>query len=259
VSRTQITLVQIDNYGPWTVTPDPRRETDLQALQASLYADLSELVGRSDGYVFYTRFDNMIAVTNGLDRTDHARIQESVGNRFPVTVSLGTGVGETPVAALEAATERLQDAGSAQDDDRTAVLSGEFLGERRRSAGDLHVAHFDVVDSTGRYTDRLNAYDSFVAIQEAYGSLLAHMRTTHDSMSFFVGGDNVIAVCPDLPEGAYQRAIDHVREDVGVDLQVGVGSGATAHEAGMAAKYALEECRHNGTAVEGTPAALSCD
>ena len=35
----QMTLIQIDNYGPWTVTPKPRTESDLQMLQASLFAD----------------------------------------------------------------------------------------------------------------------------------------------------------------------------------------------------------------------------
>ena len=37
----QMTLIQIDNYGPWTVTPRPRTESDLQMLQANLFADLN--------------------------------------------------------------------------------------------------------------------------------------------------------------------------------------------------------------------------
>ena len=41
----QMTLIQIDNYGPWTVTPRPRRESDLQRLQAQLYADLNSMMG----------------------------------------------------------------------------------------------------------------------------------------------------------------------------------------------------------------------
>ncbi|PHQ44808.1 GTP cyclohydrolase IIa, partial [Halorubrum sp. C3] len=45
--------------------------------------------------------------------------------------------------------------------------------------------------------------------------------------------------------------------DVDVELQVGVGRGASAHEAGFTAKHALEDCRHDGTSVElfGAPAA----
>jgi len=250
VTNTQLTLVQIDNYGPWTVTPEPRREVDLQTLQSRLYADLSQLVGNRDGYVFFTRFDNMIAVTNGLDLDDHARMQESIRNRYPVTVSLGVATGTTPVHALSDATGRLQDAGSAQDKSRREILGGRTIDETFRTEEDVQLAHFDVNDATGKYTDQLNAFDSFIHIEQAYAALMRYMREAHDSLSFFVGGDNVISVCPELDAEAYEDAIDHVVAEVDVELKVGVGRGETAHAAGMAAKHALEECRANGSAVE---------
>ncbi|PSQ04108.1 GTP cyclohydrolase IIa [Halobacteriales archaeon QS_5_68_33] len=250
MTNTQVTHVQIDNYGPWTVTPEPRREVDLQTLQSRLYADLSQLVGNRGGYVFFTRFDNMVAVTNGLDMADHGLIQESVGNRYPVTMSLGVGTGRTPVAALEAATEGLQDAGSAQDEARREILRGRAVEADFRTGDDVQIAHFDVVDATGKYTDRLNAFDTFVEIEQAYAELMRYMRRTHDSLSFFVGGDNVIAVCPDLDVAAYRDAVEHVGEAVDVDLQVGAGRGETAGEAGMAAKHALERSRTTGDAVQ---------
>ena len=245
---TQLTLIQIDNYGPWTVTPEPRREMDLQTLQSRLFADIAQFVGSRGGYVFFSRFDNMIAVTNGIGRAGHKSLQESVRNRYPVTVSLGIGTAETPAAALDAATEQIQAAGSAQDKSRTEVLAGEPLD------GDVdattHMAHFDVNDATGKYTDQLNEFDSFIHIERSYASLMEYMREAHGALSFFVGGDNIIAVCPELPTNAYQDAIDHVEDDVGVELKVGVGRGATAHDAGYDAKHALEDCRYEGTAVE---------
>lgn len=250
VTTTQITLVQIDNYGPWTVTPQPRREVDLQTLQSRLYADLCQSIGRVGGYVFFTRFDNMIAVTNGLDRADHERIQESVGNRYPVSISMGIGQGATPRGALSAATHVLQTAGSAQDGDRREIIGGDPLDERDRTPEDVQIAHFDVIDVTGTYTDRVDAFETFIAIEQGYAALMRYMHAEHDSLSFFVGGDNVIATCPGLGESSYEDAISHVSTDVGVDLQVGIGRGHTAHDAGMAAKHALEECRHNGTRVE---------
>ncbi|ADJ16385.1 GTP cyclohydrolase III [Halalkalicoccus jeotgali] len=250
MTRTQITLVQIDNYGPWTVTPEPRREVDLQTLQSRLYADLCQQIGREGGYVFFARFDNMIAVTNGLDWADHELIQESIANRYPVSVSMGIGTGTTPQEALAEATGVLQTAGSAQDGTRTEILGGDVLDEDERAAKGVQVAHFDVIDVTGTYTDRVDAFETFIAIEQGYAALMRYMYGQHDSLSFFVGGDNVIAVCPDLPASAYEDAIVHVSGEVGVDLQVGVGRGASAHDAGMAAKHALEECRHNGTRVE---------
>ena len=249
MTNTQVTHVQIDNYGPWTVTPEPRREVDLQTLQSRLYADLSQLVGNRGGYVFFSRFDNMIAVTNGLDVTDHELIQESVGNRYPVTMSLSVATGTTPASALGTATEQLQEAGSAQDKSRREILRGRTIEEDFRTEDDLQIAHFDVVDATGKYTDELNEFDTFIEIEQGYAELMRYMRRAYDSLSFFVGGDNVIAVCSEMEAAEYQDAIDHVRDAVDVELQVGVGRGRVAQEAGMDAKHALEESRATGDDV----------
>ncbi|WP_126663517.1 GTP cyclohydrolase III [Haloterrigena salifodinae] len=250
MTNTQVTLVQIDNYGPWTVTPEPRREADLQTMQSRLYADISQFVGNRGGYTFFTRFDNMIAVTNGLDLEDHALLQESVGNRYPVTLSLGVAADTSPVQALADATARVQDAGSAQDEDRRECLEGRAVGPADRTAEDVQIAHFDVINATGTYTDELNAFDTFIEIEQGYAELMRHMRHAHESLSFFVGGDNIIVTCPDLDEGDYEEAIYHVEEAVDVELQVGVGRGECAHDAGFAAKHALETCRADGTRVE---------
>jgi GTP cyclohydrolase IIa len=248
VTNTQLTLIQIDNYGPWTVTPEPRREMDLQTLQSRLFADIAQYVGQRGGYAFFTRFDNMVAVTNGLDADDHRLLQESTGNRYPVTLSLGIGVDANPAVALEEATAGLQSAGSAQDGDRREVLAGTPVGTP--ADRDVSIAHFDVNDATGKYTDQLNEFDSFIHIEQGYATLMRYLREEHGALSFFVGGDNIIAVTPEMRAGDYHGAIDHVEEAVGVDLKVGVGRGEHAHDAGMAAKHALEECRHRGTAVE---------
>lgn len=249
MTNTQVTHIQIDNYGPWTVTPEPRREVDLQTLQSRLYADLSQLFGNRGGYVFFSRFDNMIAVSNGIDMETHATIQDSVKNRYPVTMSLSVAADASPADALGTATQRLQNAGSAQDEDREEVLRGSAIAEQDRSESDVQIAHFDVNDATEKYTDQLNEFDTFIHIEQGYAELMRYMREAHDSLSFFVGGDNVIAVCPPLDESAYHDAIDHVSETVDVELKVGVGRGRSPSDAGMDAKHALEECRHDGTDV----------
>jgi GTP cyclohydrolase IIa len=250
VTNTQVTHIQIDNYGPWTVTPEPRREVDLQTLQSRLYADLSQLFGNRDGYVFFSRFDNMIAVTNGLDMDAHALVQESVSNRYPVTMSMSVATGTDPAQALGDATEQLQAAGSAQDKSRREILRGRTIDEEFREPSDVQIAHFDVNDATGKYTDELNEFDTFIRIEQGYAELMRYMRQAHDSLSFFVGGDNIIAVCPALDADDYQDAVDHVHEAVDVELKVGVGRGRNAHSAGFTAKHALEDCRATGADVE---------
>jgi len=250
VTNTQLTHIQIDNYGPWTVTPEPRREVDLQTLQSRLYADLCQLFGNRDGYVFFARFDNMVAVSNGLDMDDHELIQKSVGNRYPVTMSLSVATDRSPVSALGTATQQLQNAGSAQDSHRREILRGRTLADQFRTDEDVQIAHFDVNAATERYTDQLNEFDTFINIEQGYAALMRYMREAHDSLSFFVGGDNVIAVCPALEAGAYHDAIEHVSQTADVDLKVGVGRGRSGGDAGMAAKHALENCRAHSTDVE---------
>lgn len=218
-------------------------------MQSRLYADLSQLFGNRDGYVFFSRFDNMVAVTNGIDVDNHSLIQESIGNRYPVTVSLSIGTGETPAAALDEASTQLQAAGSAQASDRREILPGAPIREARRTSVDVQIAHFDVNNATGKYTDQLNEFDTFIHIEQGYAELMRYMRRAHDSLSFFVGGDNIISVCPAIEKAAYRDAISHVHETVDVELKVGVGKAKTAQAAGMDAKHALEVCRHEGRDV----------
>lgn len=248
VSGTQLTLIQIDNYGPWTVTPSPRRETDLQTMQSRLYADLSQFIGSHDGYVFFTRFDNMVAVTNGMDRAAHKRLQETVRNRYPVSVSLSVAHEAEPAGAIATASRQLQEAGSAQDGDRREILRVDRRGTREDDR--VHIAHFDINNVTESYTDELNAFDTFLQVEQGYATLMRYMWESYGGLSFFVGGDNIIAVCPDLEARAYEEIIDHVSEQTDVALKVGVGSDRQAQPAGMAAKHALETCRTRGTRVE---------
>lgn len=241
----QLSLVQLDDYGPWTVTPEPRSEPSLQALQARLYADLADFVGSRDGYVFPGRYDNMVAVTNRITPDEHRRFQELVRNRYPITASLGVGTGSTPIDALGAATEALQATGSAQDADRTERLATDRDAE---PAGPLTVAHFDVVDATERYTDSEHAFDAERRIRRAVVDLSDRMRD-HGAVTSFVGGDNAISVCPDLDDGVYDDVLTGLREDTGVEMRVGVGRGETAQAAGQGAKHALERARATGEPV----------
>ena len=249
MSGSQISLVQIDNYGPWTVSPAPRAEPDIQTLQSRLYADLSQFINAHGGYLFYSRFDNMVAVTNGMEEAAFDRMQESIRNRYPVTISVSTARDPSPAVALSRATAELQAAGSAQDGSRREIcrfVDGPSTSWRE---GDVTIAHFDVVNATGTYTDLLSAYDTWLEIAEGNVVLMRYLYSEYEGLSFFVGGDNIISVCPDLPASAYNDAITYVTNHGDLELQVGVGTGATARQAGRAAKHALETCRHEQTRV----------
>ncbi len=251
-SMIQSTVFQLDDYGPWTVTPTPRAEMDLQTLQSRLYADVASFVGERGGYVFYTRGDNCIAITNGIDRETHRTLQRSIANRYPITCSMGIADGETPAAAVADATAALNAEGSAQGGTRTERLAGSTL----ETSATLSIAHFDIVDATGRLTDQADAYAVHMAVQEWATTLSRTLYQDHDALGFFVGGDNLIAVCPTLSEATYAELIDRVETETHTAFRVGVAAGTTPHEAGIEAKHQLELAREREETVVMAPNAL---
>jgi GTP cyclohydrolase IIa len=246
------TLVQLDNYGPWTVTPEPRREYDLQTLQSRLYADLCQRFGAHGSLTFFSRFDNIVAFTEGVSEDEHRRVQESIGNRYPVTVSVGVADGRTPKEAVRRASALVQSEGSAQDSERKARLStrtGEKALLNGHAGEDVQVAHFDIEDATRRYTDEVDAYECQLVVGRVGLALMEEMWN-RDAATFFVGGDNYVSVAPNLGDEDYDEVLGAVERATGVELKVGVGEGETPAEAGMCAKEGLEHSRNGGELVE---------
>ena len=176
----QMTLIQIDNYGPWTVTPRPRTESDLQMLQASLFADLNNHFGNKKGF-----------------EEDHLRIQRSIRNRYPITVSMGVGAAETPHEAQKLATIALQKAGSAQSGERKEILAIDSLVSEEDSY--VQAAHIDINSVTETLTDIESAFDTSFMVNKAQHYLMTKL-IKKGALLFFIGGDNFMSPCNGLSE-----------------------------------------------------------
>ncbi|AAB98128.1 conserved hypothetical protein [Methanocaldococcus jannaschii DSM 2661] len=235
----QITVIQIDNYGPWTVTPNPRRESDLQALQSRLYADLNLMFGAHKGLVFYTRFDNLIAITNGIDLITHKRIQESIRNRYPFTVSMVIASAETPYEAQKLATETLQEYGSAQDENRKEVLdvANELVVD-----GYVQIAHIDINNITGTLTDIVSAYDTYLNVNKVKLALMEELLK-YNALLFFIGGDNFMAPSNGMSEEDFLDIFNRINKKYKIELKAGIGIGRTAEDASNLADIGLEKIR----------------
>ena len=194
----QMTLIQIDNYGPWTVTPRPRTESDLQILQAELFADVQRLIAAKKGLVFFTRFDNLLAVTNGLNEEDHMRIQRSIRNRYPITISMGVGAAETAHEAQRLATIALQKEGGAQSSGRKEILAINNLIENPEDSF-VQAAHIDINSVTETLTDIESAFDTSFMVNKAQHYLMTKLREK-GALLFFIGGDNFMSPCNGLSE-----------------------------------------------------------
>ncbi|MDL2246482.1 GTP cyclohydrolase IIa [Methanobrevibacter sp. OttesenSCG-928-K11] len=235
----QMTLIQIDNYGPWTVTPRPRNESDLQILQAELFADLQRQVSMKKGLVFYTRFDNLLAITNGLNEEDHLRIQRSIRNRYPITVSMGVGAAETPHEAQKLATMALQNGGGAQSSDRQEILAVDSLVKEDSF---VQVAHIDINSCTERLTDIESAFDTNFMVNKAQHYLMTKL-IKKGSLLFFIGGDNFMAPCNGLSEKEIEEILIEIDEEIGISLKAGIGRGNNAEDAAYMADIGLEDIR----------------
>jgi GTP cyclohydrolase IIa len=236
----QMTLVQIDNYGPWTVTPTPRAEADLQILQAELYADLQRQFAAKGGLVFFTRFDNMLAVTNGVDMEDHLRIQKSIGNRYPITVSMGVGASETPYEAQRKATNILQSLGGSQSEERSEVLAVDSMAKLDESF--VQIAHIDINGITDTLTDIIPAYDTSFIVNRVQHFLMKKL-IEKGSLLFFIGGDNFMSPCNGLEPQGLLKIIEEIEDEINIALKAGVGKAPTAEKAANLADLALEEIR----------------
>ena len=236
----QMTLIQIDNYGPWTVTPAPRAEADLQILQSELYADLQRQFAAKGGLVFFTRFDNMLAITNNVDVDDHRRIQKSIGNRYPITVSMGIGAAETPYEAQRDATAALQNYGGAQSEERTEVLAIDGLVNKEDSF--VQIAHIDINGITDSLTDIIPAYDTSFIVNRVQHFLMKKL-IEKGSLLFFIGGDNFMSPCNGLSPEGLLKIVEEIEDETNIALKAGIGKAPTAEKAANLADLALEEIR----------------
>lgn len=236
----QMTLIQIDNYGPWTVTPTPRAEADLQILQSELYADLERQFAAKGGLVFFTRFDNMLAVTNGIDMESHLHIQKSIGNRYPITISMGIGAAETPYDAQSKATNALQKYGGAQSEDRKEVLAVDSMVNSDESF--VQIAHIDINGITNTLTDMIPAYDTSFIVNRVQHYLMKKL-IEKGSLLFFIGGDNFMSPCNGLEPQLLLKIIKEIEDEINIALKAGIGKAPTAEKAANLADLALEEIR----------------
>ena len=236
-----MTLIQIDNYGPWTVTPRPRTESDLQILQAELFADVQRLIAAKKGLVFFTRFDNLLAVTNGLNEEDHMRIQRSIRNRYPITISMGVGAAETAHEAQRLATIALQKEGGAQSSGRKEILAINNLIEDPEDSF-VQAAHIDINSVTETLTDIESAFDPSFMVNKAQHYLMTKLREK-GALLFFIGGDNFMSPCNGLSEEEIKDMLVEIDEEIGIGLKAGIGRGKNAEDAAYMADIGLEEIR----------------
>jgi len=230
----QLTILRIEGYGPWTLTLGSDREAQLQMLQAKIYHDVQRLFNEKDCIVYFNRFDEYFAITNGLDVTGHKEIQRELASAYrDLKISMAIGSGET---ALEANLS----AHKARKEER--VLNGKARIFGRTAAADMaQVMHIDV-ESSKKVSDRLSPYEVTALVIKIYGRL-AEEFLKHDALTFFLGGDNFMVISNGVTKEQADAVIKKATAGADIKLNCGIGIGRTGRRAAEAATKALDTIR----------------
>lgn len=238
-----MTLIQIDNYGPWTMELGNDREYRLQMLQSSLYSDLQEHISNKNGLAFYNRFDEILAITNGIGLEEHASIQEEILSKYPFTISMSVGRGNTPYEAQHMASVVLQHAGSAQSNKRKRLL----LGTPQDSPDDrVQMVHIDVDHATQKYVDVISAFETTMMMRKL-SVALAEQFLKKKALTFYFGGDNFASVANGVRTDAIEKIFEITGQELHLSLKGGIGIARTARKAMELATANLDMIREERT------------
>src|SRR5919197_664022 len=230
----QLTIIRIEGYGQWTFTLGSDREAQLQMLQARIYYDVQRLFSERDSIVFFNRFDEYFAITNGLGTDDHRDIQHELTKLYDnMSMSMAIGAGKTAFEAnLNAYHTRKE--GRMLDSDARIFGSGHH-------ADVAQIMHIDI-DSSAKVGNWLSPYEVTALIMKIY-SKLAEEFLKYNSLAFFLGGDNIMVISNGMAKENADKVIKNLTADIDVKLNCGIGIGKTGRRAAEAATKALDTIR----------------
>jgi len=234
----QLTIIRIEGYGPWTLTLGSDREAQLQMLQARIYHDVQRLFSERDGIVFFNRFDEYFAITNGIDADDHLRIKNELASLYDnMSMSMTIGAGKNAFEANLNAYHTRKEGRKMLDDDNNSKIFGSI-----NSHADIaQIMHIDI-DSSAKVGNWLSPYELTAFVMKIY-SRIAEDFLKHNSLAFFLGGDNIMVISNGMTKEQADEVLKKVTADNDIKLNCGIGIGKTGRKAAEAATKALDTIR----------------
>ncbi len=215
----QLTIIRIEGYGQWTLTLGSDREAQLQMLQARIYHDVQRLFSERDSIVFFNRFDEYFAITNGLGVDDHLHIQHELTKLYDnMLMSMTIGAGKT-------AFEANLNAYRTRKEGRMLDGNSRIFGNVQPQADVAQIMHIDI-DSSAKVGNWLSPYELTALVMKIY-SRLAEEFLKHDSLAFFLGGDNVMVISNGMSKEQAEVVLKKVTAGNDIKLNCGIGIGKT--------------------------------
>ena len=231
----QLTIIKINDYGPWTLTLGSDREHELQMFQASLYKEIQKLFSEKNSLVFLNRSDEFFALTNGITLDDHIEIQKNLESSFNLKLSMAIGFAETPFDANLKAYE--------------GKKSQVFLNNEHNIYGFLNgkkdekvtILHLDV-DNITSMLKTMSPYEISSSIFGLY-SKMSEFFLNKKALTFFIGGDNFMVITNENAKQMAREFLDILKKEQGITLNCGIGTGTSPREAAKLATKSLDTIR----------------
>ena len=204
-------------------------------LQARIYHDVQRLFSERDSIVFFNRFDEYFAITNGLGVDDHLHIQHELTKLYDnMLMSMTIGAGKT-------AFEANLNAYRTRKEGRMLDGNSRIFGSVQPQADVAQIMHIDI-DSSAKVGNWLSPYELTALVMKIY-SRLAEEFLKHDSLAFFLGGDNVMVISNGMSKEQADVVLKKVTAGNDIKLNCGIGIGKTGRRAAEAATKALDTIR----------------
>jgi len=231
----QLSILKINDYGPWTLTLGSDREHELQILQASLYLEIQKFFSKKNCLVFLNRADEFFVASNGLGLEDHIEIQKNLKAKFNIKLSISIGYADTPFEANKKAYEGKKNNVSLSDEHNIFGFINESLENQ------VTVLHFDV-DNLSSRKKTLSPFEISLNIFKLY-SKMSQFFIEKNSLAFFMGGDNFMVISSIEGKKNAKNFIELIKKEDGILLNCGVGIGKTPREAVSRATKSLDTIR----------------
>ncbi|MDH3277550.1 MAG: GTP cyclohydrolase IIa [Nitrosopumilus sp.] len=231
----QVSILKINDYGPWTLTLGSDREHELQILQASLYENLQRQFSEKNCLVFLNRSDEFFVISNNLSLEDHIEVQKNLEKKFEIRLSISIGFADSPFEANKKAYEGKKNKISLNVDHNI------FGFVDNSSQKEVTIMHFDV-DNLSSKRKTFSPFEISSIIFSLYSKMIKFF-IEKNSLSFFMGGDNFMVVASINGKKNAKEFIDLIKKDDGILLNCGIGTGKTSREAASLATKSLDTIR----------------
>ena len=231
----QLSILKIQEYGPWTLTLGSDREHELQILQASLYKELQRQFSQKNCLVFLNRADEFFVVSNNLDLEDHVKIQKNLESIFEISLSISIGYGNSPFEANQKAYEGKKNNISLNKNHNIFGFENNSLNH------EVIIMHFDV-DNLSSRRETMSPYEISLIIFDLYAKM-SKLFLEKNSLSFFLGGDNFMVVASKEGKKFAKDFVELIKKEDGIILNCGIGTGSTSREAAKLATKSLDTIR----------------